>query len=165
MVIDVMHALLLNLVKSELENHLLTDATNPEQNSNNGALLLKKNLSKALSKVKWTVELKDGRVPAVSDSSKKLGGWTAEEFGKFILVAPVILRGLIPKDAFELIHLLHQAHHIIFSKQLRIQGWSNENMEELRCILWRHAILYEEYRKCGKLLTHGRRHCKTRPTR
>ena len=96
LVVDVMHALLLNLVRSELENHILGDLG---QNSSlrtedrlpvNGGLLSKKDLSHALAAVNWTVEMKDGRVPSISEthvnfSKHRLGGWTAEDLANLSL--------------------------------------------------------------------------------
>ena len=111
-----------------------------------GALLNRKDFGAALSAVNWTVEMKDGRVPTVTESKDKhkLGGWTAEDLSKFIIVAPVVLRGLIPKAAYESICLLNQMHSLIFSKRLRVQGWSPEHTHMLKALLWRHNILYEE---------------------
>ena len=150
LVIDVMHALLLNLVRSEMEHHLLGDlgqnSTLPvtDRSPAQGRLLSKREFASSLSALNWTVEMKDGRVPTVSQSGDCCSGWTAEEFSKFILVAPVVLRGLIPQRAYESIFLLHRIYCLIFSKQLRIQGWFNEHTDMLNALLWRHAILYEE---------------------
>lgn len=134
MVVDVMHALLLNLVRSELENHLLGDLGHnlslniSDCSPAHGALLNRKDFSAALSAAKWTVEMKDGRVPTVTESKDKhkLGGWTAEDLSKFITVAPVVLRELIPKAAYASICCLNEMYSLIFSKHLRIQGWSSE---------------------------------------
>ena len=115
----------------------------------NGGLLNKKELSRALAAVNWTVEMKDGRVPSISEThdsfaKHRLGGWTAEDLAKFITVAPFILRGLIPKLAYESMCLLNQIYTLVFSKRLRIQGWLNYHTDMLRNLLWRHAIIYEE---------------------
>ena len=153
--IDAMHAVVLNLVKTELENHLLADlgpnasVSIAERDSSQGGLLDRNDLVKSLSKVKWTTELKDGRVPSLTpthDSKSKcmLGHWKSEEFSKFILVAPVILRELVPQKAYESICLLAKVYHLIFSERMRIQGWTREDREYLRLLLWRHAIMYEE---------------------
>ena len=73
------------------------------------------------------------------------GGWTAAGFTKFILVGPFILQGLIPDKAYESISLLSKPYNMKCSSQLRIQGWSNTNVDTLKSILWKHAIPYEEY--------------------
>ena len=59
----------------------------------------------SLNQVDWTTELTDGRVPSISPShnctgKSKLGHWKSEEFTKFILVAPVVLRDLIPRECY-----------------------------------------------------------------
>ena len=73
-----------------------------------------------------------------------LGHWKSEEFSKFILVAPVVLRELVPQKAYECIYLLTKVYHLIFFKRMRIQGWTLEHREYLRLLWWRHAIMYEE---------------------
>ena len=153
--IDAMHAVVLNLVKTELEHHLLADlgpnsaAPISERDSSQGGLLDRSDLVKSLSKVNWTTELKEGRVPSLtpshdSRSKSMLGHWKSEEFSKFILVAPVVLRELIPKKAYECMCLLTEVYHLIFSERMRIQGWTREHCEYLRHLLWRHAVMYEE---------------------
>ena len=70
MVIDAMHAVILNLVQSELEDHLLADlGTNRSKpphlcDPSKGGLLDVKDLMKSLNHVQWITELKDGRVPS-----------------------------------------------------------------------------------------------------
>ena len=154
MTIDAMHAIVLNLIKSELENHLLADlgpnasVAVSDRDTSEGGVLDRSSLVKALEKVKWTVELKDDRVPSLNPNhggSSKLGHWKSEEFGEFILVAPVVLRGLLPQKSYDCFCLLSEIHQLVFSEPMRLQGWSPEHCEYLRHLLWRHAILYEEF--------------------
>ena len=70
--IDATHAVVLNLVKTELENHLLADlgpnasVAIAERDSSQGGLLDRNDLVKSLNKVNWTTERKDGRVPTLT---------------------------------------------------------------------------------------------------
>ena len=73
-----------------------------------------------------------------------LDHWKSEEFSKFILVAPVVLRELVPQKAYECICILTKVYHLIFSERMCIQGWTQEHCQYLRLLLWRHAIMYEE---------------------
>ena len=73
----------------------------------------------------------------------KLGFWKSEEFSKFAIVASYVLRGRIPKSAYKCFTLLTKIHHLIFSKQLRINGWTKNHIELLERLLWKHAIQYE----------------------
>lgn len=65
LVIDAMHAVVLNLVRTELLNHLLADlgpnATVPslDRDPTRGGLLDKSDLAKALRKIWWSTELRD----------------------------------------------------------------------------------------------------------
>lgn len=76
LVIDAMHAVVLNLVRTELLNHLLADLgpndTVPslDRDPTRGGLLDKSDLAKALRKIEWTTELRDGRVPSISGDSQ-----------------------------------------------------------------------------------------------
>ena len=152
LVIDAMHAIVLNLIRTELEAHLLADLganadRNPlERDPKIGGLLDRRSLAKALDNVDWLTELKDGRVPSVPNSceTKKLGHWKAEEFSKFIQVAPVVLRGLIPRKAYTCFCCLSEIHNLVFSKRLRIEGWNKDHFTYFQQLLWSHAILYEE---------------------
>jgi hypothetical protein len=133
-----MHAVVLNLIRSELEHHLLAE----------GGPLKRADLAEALGYVQWTSELKDGRLPNVPQtynrqSKHRLGHWKSEEFTKFATVAPYVLHSLIPKPAYECFLLLTRIHQLIFSKQLRIEGWTAADCNLLASLLWRHAILYE----------------------
>ena len=83
MVIDAMHAVTLNLVQSELEDHLLADLGVNKSRSvhlrdpSQGGVLDVKDLMRSLNKVDWTIELRDGRVPSISPShscSSKVAG-------------------------------------------------------------------------------------------
>jgi len=72
--IDVMHVVILNLVKTELENHLLADLgpnASVAIDSSQGGLLDQNDLVKSLSKVNWTTEHKDGWVPTLTPSHAK----------------------------------------------------------------------------------------------
>lgn len=111
MVVDTMHALCLNLIRSELEHRLLLDlGTNvdcaiSDRSPQIGGLLDRKDLACALDYVPWTTELKSGRLPFVGacndpNSKHRLGHWKSEEFGKFALVAPFVLHSLVPKLAY-----------------------------------------------------------------
>ena len=69
--IDAMHAIVLNLIKIELENHLLADL-----GPNASVVVSNRDTSEGGQKVKWTVELKDGRVPSLNPNqggNSKLG--------------------------------------------------------------------------------------------
>ena len=69
--IDAMHAIVLNLIKIELENHLLADL-----GPNASVVVSDRETSEGGQKVKWTVELKDGRVPSLNPNqggNSKLG--------------------------------------------------------------------------------------------
>ena len=87
MVIDAMHAVILNLVQSELEDHLSDLGANKShlRDPSQGGVLDIKDLMKSLSRVDWTIELRDGRVPSISPShscsgKSKLGHWKSEKF-------------------------------------------------------------------------------------
>ena len=152
--IDAMHAMVLNLIKTELEVHLLADlgenSTRPIQDRkpNCGGLLDRKDLTAALEKVQWTAELKDGRVPTLSakcHGKSKLGHWKSEQFGKFIMVAPIVLRGLIPEKAYRCFCLLSEMYYMVFCEEKRIEGWSPENVRHFKKLIWKHAIQFEEF--------------------
>lgn len=95
-VIDVMHALALNLIRTELEDRLLADLGanstlhSQERLVSNGELLDRNDLSEALSKVDWTAEMKNGHLPKVcpsqSNGKHKLGYWKSEEYSRLILL-------------------------------------------------------------------------------
>ena len=75
MVIDAMHAVILNLVVgSELEGHLLADlGVNKSRpvhlrDPSQGGVLDMKDIMRSLNKVDWTLELRDGRDPSISPS-------------------------------------------------------------------------------------------------
>ena len=63
---------------------------------------------------------------------------------KFITIAPVILRGLIPKQAYNCFCLLSEMHHLVFSERMRIEGWQPEHLDYFKKLLWKHAIMFEE---------------------
>ena len=106
LVIDAMHAVVLNLLHRELEDHIFgdmgLDASLEVEDCDplSGGVLRRNDLITALSKVNWTNELRDGRVPTLNpdpSSSSKLGNWKAEEYSKFAAVASVVLVGIVPK--------------------------------------------------------------------
>lgn len=132
-VIDVMHALPLNLVATELKGRLLADPSK-------GGVLKVKNLSKALD-VPWTTELRDGRVPEAHNDN--IGFWKAEQYNKFALVAPFVLRKIIPDENYRCFALLSAIRNMIYSFSLRVVGWRQGNVQVLHKLLWKHAILYE----------------------
>eukprot|EP00731_Ephydatia_muelleri_P006898 Em0003g1146a len=153
LIIDAMHAMILNMVKTELEVHLLADlgpnADLPieERTPALGGLLDRKMLADALQRMEWTTEMKDGRIPRLNlqyHGKGKLGHWKSEELGKFITIAPVILRGLIPKQAYNCFCLLSEMHHLVFSERMRIEGWQPEHLDYFKKLLWKHAIMFEE---------------------
>jgi len=72
LVVDVMHSLVLNLIRSELEQHLLKDTSSDVVDE--GGLLERRDLTEALGKVKLYSELRDGRVPRVSLTDKEQTG-------------------------------------------------------------------------------------------
>ena len=82
-----MHSLVLNLIRSELEQHLLKDTSSDVVDE--GGLLERRDLTEALGKVELYSELRDRRVPRVSLTKNKLVGinWKAEEFAKFAIVS------------------------------------------------------------------------------
>jgi len=99
MFVDAMHAICLNLIRTELEYHVLLDLRSnigcsiSDRSSTNGGLPDRKDLDFALSYVPWTTKLKNGRVPSVTacndpNSKHRLGHWKSEELWKFALVAP-----------------------------------------------------------------------------
>ena len=153
MVIDAMHAVILNLVRSELEDHLADLGANQSRSVHlrdppQGGVLDVKDLMKSLSRVDWTIELRNGRVPSISPShscsgKSKLGHWKSEEFSKFILVAPVVLRELIPRRCYECF-CLHEIYQLIVCELMHIFGWSTDHCTYLEHLLWKHAIMYEE---------------------
>ena len=148
--IDAMHAIVLNLIRSELELMLADLGSNSglppsDRDPSNGGLLDRTSLKCALDSVQWTAELKDGgRLPVFCKDGQKLSYWKAEEFSKFILVAPFVLRELLPKKSYDCFCLLKDIYCLVYCKQLRIEGWHQEHCEYFRNLLWKHAILFEE---------------------
>ena len=149
-----MHAIVLNLVRTELLNHLLADlgansSVAPlDRDPQDGGLLNRSELAAALNRVDWTTELRDGRVPSITQDKQqgmaKLAHWKAEEYSKFMLVAPVVLRNLIPNKSYDCFMLLVAIHRLVFSRRLRSQGWTEEHRSYFKRLLWSHAIQYEE---------------------
>ena len=113
--IDAMHAIVLNLIRTEASllladlgrNSLLRPS---ERDPSNGGVLDCQNLALALEKVEWTPELKDGRVPTFCKDGQRLSHWKADEFSKFILVA---LRTLIPKKCYDCFCLLKDIYDLV----------------------------------------------------
>ena len=155
LVVDFMHAFSLNLVRSELENHLLLDlgenASHPisERTPELGGLLSRSDLAKVLTKICWTTELRNGRIPSIPPTEPsgkhKLGNWKAEEFNKFIMIAPYVLHSIIPKPAYECFCTLTRIHQLVMSRPSVVEGWTSEHEVLLKQLLWRHAVLYENY--------------------
>ena len=153
LMVDAMHSIVLNLIRSELEKNLLrplgenADCDVASRVPQAGGLLDRKDLAAALEKVDWTTEMKDGRVPSVNlgagtSGLHPLGNWKAEEFTKFVTVAPIVLRNIIPQKAYESFCLLSRIHHLVFCSELRIQGRTSEHVAQH--LLWRHHILFED---------------------
>ena len=147
--IDAMHAKVLNLMRTEASLLLADLGQNSslqpsERDPSNGGVLGCQSLALALEKVEWTPELKDGRVPTFCKDGQRLSHWKAEEFSKFILVAPVMLRNLIPKKCYDCFCLLKVIYDLVYSKRLRIEGWQTEHHDYFKKLLWLHAILFEE---------------------
>ena len=152
LVIDAMHAIVLNLVRREFEQLIFSNmgpnADKPVEarNPRDGGVLHRNDLITALSKVRWTTELRDGRLPTLNpkvSSNSKLGNWKAEDYGKFVAVAPVVLAGIIPKEVYECFMLLVKIYTLVYSKYLRYSGWQVEHISYLSDLLWKHGILYE----------------------
>ena len=153
MVIDAMHAVSLNLLRSEMEKHLLAELGDnssviaTDRDPRSGGLLSRADLAKTLTNVTWPAEYKDGRVPSICPSEPsgphKLGFWKCEEFMKLAAVAPYVLHSIIPKRAYDCVVLLTRIHELIYSKRLRVDGWTQEHTILLRSLLWKHAILLE----------------------
>ena len=153
LVIDAMHAVVLNLLRRELEDHIFADmgpnATLEVEDRDpvSGGVLRRNDLIIALLKVNWTNELRDGRVPTLNpdpSSSSKLGHWKAEEYSKFAAVASVVLVGIIPKRVYDCFMLVVKIHNLVSSHYLRSSGWQPEHVTYLKDLLWLHAIKYEE---------------------
>lgn len=144
-VIDVMHALALNLISTELKKRILAPlnentGVNPtDRDPSIGGVLVISELKPVLKLLKWTSELKEGRVPR----EQSVGFWKAEEFVKFALVAPFVLREIVPKSVYECFVLLADIRNMVYSNSLRIQGWERTHVELLNNLLWKHAIAYE----------------------
>ena len=145
-VIDAMHAVGINLIRTELNNMLrpMEGIEKDLRDAKVGGVLKKNTLRTALKNVNWTCELKDGRIPFVYESSKKaLAYWKAEECIKFALVAPCVLRELVPKNVYDCFCLVSEIRNLVFSYDLRINGWNQKHIELLKKLLWKHAIMYE----------------------
>ena len=153
LVIDAMHAIVLNLVRRELEDHVFATMGDnasravEERDPAIGGVHRRDDLIQALSKVNWTTELRDGRIPTLNPdpaSNSKLGNWKAEEFSKFVAVAPSVLAGIIPRAVYDCFMLLVKIHNLVFSHYLRYSGWQIQHITYLKNLLCRHTILYED---------------------
>ena len=116
--IDAMHAIVLNLIRTELELMLSDLGSNSglipsDRVPSNGGLIDRSSLKCALNAVQWTPELRDGRLPVFCKDGQKLSYWKAEEFSKFILVAPFVLRKLIPRKAYDCFCLLKDIYSLV----------------------------------------------------
>ena len=58
-------------------------------------------------------------------------------------MAPVVLRGLIPRKVYKCFCLLKKIYDIVYSRRFRIEGWNEEQQMYFKGLLWKHAILYE----------------------
>ena len=83
-----------------------------------GGILCRKDLADGIDRIQWTTEMKEGRIPYVSASmpcgNSSLRYWKAEEYSKFSLVAPYVLRDLISHKAYECFSLLTEIRNLIF---------------------------------------------------
>ena len=153
LVIDAMHAVVLNLLRRELEDHIFCDMgpnaslAIEDRDPTSGGVLRRNDLITALSKVNWTTELRDGRIPTLNpdpSSGSKLGNWKAEEFSKFAAIAPVVLVDIVPRRVYSCFMLIVKIHNLVLSHYLRSTGWQPEHITYLKDLLWLHAIEYEE---------------------
>ena len=140
--IDTMHTIVLNMIKTELEAHLLADlgpnADLPieERKASLGGLLDSKDLVEALQEMEWTTEMKDGCVSRLKlqyHGKGKLGHWKAEEFSKFISN----IMWFNSRNAYNCFCLLSEIHHLVFSERMRIEGWQPEHLDRFRKLLWK----------------------------
>ena len=139
-VIDTMHVVL-NLARNELELLLGRDDGIRKEN-----LINRPKLADALRYVKWTPELKNGRIPAITATSDPhhLGHWKTEEFVKFLKVAPFVLHTITSKPHYKCFLLLHRICQFLFSMSMRVCGWQEDDIRLLTKLLWLYAIRFEE---------------------
>lgn len=152
-VIDVMHAIELNLDKSEMELMLRELGSNQglpvhKRSPTFGGGLQRGSLDEALQYVQWTTDLKSGQLPSTpssynSHNKHHLGNWKSEEFGKFALVATYILHSIVPKEVYNCFSLC-QIHQAVFNPSFNIiEGWTQPDIDHFRELLWCHVIWYE----------------------
>ncbi len=142
LVIDVMHAIELNLIKSEAELMLSEPGLNQDRpvqtrSPKYSGVLRREDLDKAFRQVQWTTELRAGRLPSIpssynSHNKHHLGNWKSEEFGKLALVAPYVLHSIVPQEVYDCFILLCQIHEAVFNKQCRIEGWTIGDITHLK---------------------------------
>ena len=116
LVIDAMHAVVLNLLRRELEDHIFCDMgpnaslAIEDRDPTSGGVLRRNDLITALSKVNWTTELRDGRIPTLNPDPSSGSNWKAEEFSKFAAIAPVVLVDIVPRRVYSCFMLIVKIH-------------------------------------------------------
>jgi len=129
LVFDVMHNISLNVVKKQLDN-LVSNQNLP------GEVVDEK-----MSKICWTPELKDGRIP--EQFSTRRSFWKAEEFQKFAFpVMETVLGGLVQDKDYHLTQLLSRIVEFIFYHR---SGWTAEELNLFDNIVKRYLVLLEEW--------------------
>ncbi|XP_048576071.1 uncharacterized protein LOC125557470 [Nematostella vectensis] len=150
MVIDRMH-LTFNMIKREFLEKMWKDmgdnATLPvnERDPQSGGLLNRADFSAALEAVNWTTEEKAKGVARLKSLTDKLGAWKSNEFKRFSSVAREVLAEKIPSKAYDCFMLLCDAVKMLYNRKLQLAGWTNDDIEKLRRLLWAHAVKCEEY--------------------
>jgi len=83
-------------------------------------------------------ELRDGRIP--EGITHRMGYWKAEEFLKFTYPASeFVLGGILPSNFY---HVWIRIVELVFYRGRN--GWTNNLLELLEKLIWRHNILTEE---------------------
>jgi hypothetical protein len=128
-VYDVHHGLPLNAVKNQVDRFV------------EEGLLDTKEVDRALNKVPWTSEFKDGRLPV--GFHKRRGHWKAEEYRKFCFPASeCILEELLPPEEFEVwttLARLVELHYVIGRN-----GWTSEMITYGHNLALKFNVLAEE---------------------
>ena len=160
LIFDTMHTLFLRVVKRHLEYY-----------SNNG-YLSNNTVEKRLQAMSWTagcscsllvmlvieqmilqlhtytiysyidlfiLEMNDGRIP--EGISHKIGYWKAEDYQKFTFPASeIVLGGMLPENHVWVVVV--RIVELVFS--CGRNGWTQDTLELLENLIWRHNILTEE---------------------
>ena len=58
-------------------------------------------------------------------------------------MSPPVLAGIIPSLAFDFFMTCRQIAMTLNSRYLVVNGWTKDDIENLRLMLWRHAIIAE----------------------